>query len=94
MNENRFFLRTKILIKIKIRDKKKFTKNFMGGEGEGAIFLGGNFPRGHFSGDIFARTCIRNEELIFSKVAVLEPAVLLNVIFCTGNFPRSCETLD
>ena len=66
----------------------------MGGEGEGAIFLGGNFPRGHFSGDIFARTCIRNEELIFSKVAVLEPAVLLNVIFCTGNFPRSCETLD
>ena len=35
LNENRFFLRTKILIKIKIRCKKKFTKKFHGGQFSG-----------------------------------------------------------
>ena len=36
----------KIFIKIKVRDKKKFTQNFMGG----------NFPGGNFPGGIFPRT--------------------------------------
>ena len=53
------FLRTKTLIKIKIRDKKKFTKKFHG-EGGGAIFLRtiflGTIFKGHFSGNIFPRT--------------------------------------
>ena len=59
MNENRFFLWMKILIKIKTRDKKKFTKKFHGGN-----FPGGNFPwwqfflwgmfRGQFSRGIFS----------------------------------------
>ena len=45
MNENGFYLWTKILIKIQIRDKKKFTKNVHGGViVQGAIFLGSNFP--------------------------------------------------
>ena len=44
-NEKRFFLWTKILIKIKTRDEKKFTKKFHGGGqfSGGGIFLG--FPR-------------------------------------------------
>ena len=56
------FLRTKTLIKIKIRDKKKFTKKFHGegGGGGGAIFLWtillGTIFKGHFSGNIFPRT--------------------------------------
>ena len=59
MNENRFFLWTKISIKIKTRDKKKFTKKFRERGGEGN-FPRGNFPweqfsGGHFSGGIFPR---------------------------------------
>ena len=46
MNENRFFLWTKILMKIKIRDKKKFAKKFHGGQFSGGQFsLGENFWR-------------------------------------------------
>ena len=41
LNENRFFLWTKFLIKIKTRDKK-LTKKSHGG---GAVFLGGIFSR-------------------------------------------------
>ena len=44
MNENRF-LWTKILIKIKTRDKKMFTKKFHEGGGEGGEG-GGNFHGG------------------------------------------------
>ena len=36
---------TRILIKIKIRDKKKFTKQFPGGQYAGGKFSGGIFPR-------------------------------------------------
>ena len=42
--------KTKILIKLKIRDKKNSQKNSMG------QFSGDNFPVGNFSGDIFPRT--------------------------------------
>ena len=42
-----------ILIKIKTRDKKKFTKKIHGGGG-------GNFPGGNFPGGIFPRTIKRN----------------------------------
>ena len=42
MNENRFFLWLKILMKIKTRDKKKFTKKFHE-EGGGGQFFGGHF---------------------------------------------------
>ena len=50
MNENRFYLQTKIYIKIKLRDKKKFTKNLTGGNFPGDIFPGSrHFPRGRFS---------------------------------------------
>ena len=58
-----------IFIKIKTRDKKKFTKkfhgggrgNFPGGNFPGRQFSGGNFhweqfSGGHFSGAIFPRT--------------------------------------
>ena len=48
MNENRFFLRTKILIKIKIRYKKKFTKKFHGGQFSGERFFCGAFFPGAF----------------------------------------------
>ena len=42
MNENRFFLWMKIFIKIKTRDKIKFSQqNFMGGGGGGGNFHGG-----------------------------------------------------
>ena len=46
MNENRFFLRTKIIIKM-----KKFTKNFHGGQFSGRV--GGNFPGVIFQGAFF-----------------------------------------
>ena len=46
LNENKSYLQTKISIKIKIRDKNKFTKNFMESNFQEAIFLG----RGQFSG--------------------------------------------
>lgn len=36
LNENRFYIHTKISINVKIRNKKKFTKNSLGG----AIFRG------------------------------------------------------
>ena len=61
MNENTFFLCTKIIIKIKTRYKKKSAKKFYGG---GAIFRwviswvqfsGGQFSWGDFPGDIFPR---------------------------------------
>ena len=74
MNENRFFLWTKIIIKRKTRDKKKSTKKFHGGQFSwgticwraifwGPIFLGRNFlrgifPGGTFPGGIFPRTVI------------------------------------
>ena len=51
MNENRFFLWTKILIKIKSRDKKKFIGGNSPKEGGGVV--GGNFPGGPFSGGLF-----------------------------------------
>ena len=35
---------TKTSIKIKVRDKKKFTKNSMGGSFPGGSFPGGKFP--------------------------------------------------
>ena len=42
LNENTFYLRTKFIIKIEIRDKKKFTKKFSWwGMGEGAGGLTG-----------------------------------------------------
>ena len=42
---------TKISVKMKIRNKKKFSKNFMGGGGGWvAIFRGSNFPGGGGSG--------------------------------------------
>ena len=41
LSENTFFLRTKILIKIKLRDKKKFTRKF-----DGEQFSGWQFSRG------------------------------------------------
>ena len=54
------FLWTKIIIKIKTRDKKKFTKKFHGGQFSGrqfsfgAIFRPGvQFSRGQFSGGAF-----------------------------------------
>ena len=48
---------TKILIKIKTRDRKSSQKNFMGGNfpAEGAIFWRCNFPWGQFSGHQFFR---------------------------------------
>ena len=61
--KNRFFLWTKILIKIETRDKKKFTQKIHW-KGGGTVFLGGNFPGvnslgcnfpGHFSGGHFSR---------------------------------------
>ena len=52
LNENRFLLRTKILIKIKISAKKKLTKDLIG-----SYIPGGNFPgaffRGAFSPEAF-----------------------------------------
>ena len=39
-----FFLWTKILIKIKTRDKKMFTKKIHEGEGVGGNFHGGKLP--------------------------------------------------
>ena len=46
----------KISLKIKTRDKKKFTKNFMGTIFWGAVSLGGNFPGGsNFSRANFLR---------------------------------------
>ena len=48
LNENKFYLQTKISMKIKIRDKKKFTKNLMEG-----IFPGCNFPGSNFLGTIY-----------------------------------------
>ena len=61
LNENRFSLRTKILIKIKNRDKKKSTKKFHGGEGtnflRGKFSWGGNFSGDIFPGGTFPRPC-------------------------------------
>ena len=54
-NENRFFLRTKILMKIKLRDKKKFAKKFYEGQFFGVSFPGDNFPGVTFWGTIFLR---------------------------------------
>ena len=51
MNENRFFLWTKILIKIKTRDKKKIHRRQFSERGRGVV--GGNFPGGPFSGGLF-----------------------------------------
>ena len=56
--ENRFFLWTKILIKIKTRDKKKLIKNIHGvqfskGQCSGGQFFEGHFFRGQFSGRHF-----------------------------------------
>ena len=56
------FLRTKTLIKIKIRDKKKFTKKFHGEGGGG----GGQFSCGQFSWEQFSRG-------IFPGTFFLEP---------------------
>ena len=47
LNENRFLLRTKILIKIKISAKKKLTEDLIG-----SYIPGGNFP-GAFSPGAF-----------------------------------------
>ena len=47
------FLRTKTLIKIKIRDKKKFTKKFHGEGGGGGKFLVDNFLGDNFQGAFF-----------------------------------------
>ena len=70
MNENRFFLWMKILIKIKTRDKKKFTKKFHGGQFSGGQFsLGGifrgQFSRGIFSGGIFPKLKIILHGIIY-----------------------------
>ena len=46
LNENRFFLWTKFLIKIKTRGKKKLTKKSHWGSGGGGG--GGNFPGAFF----------------------------------------------
>ena len=46
LNENRFYIHTKISINVKIRNKKKFTKNSLGeaiSRGGGVIFQWGNF---------------------------------------------------
>ena len=49
LSENTFFLRTKILIKVKLRDKKKFTRKF-----DGEQFSGWQFSLGAiFRGTIF-----------------------------------------
>ena len=50
LNKNRFYLQTKISIKIKIRDKKRFTKNFMVAIFRETIFLGSNFTGGNLQG--------------------------------------------
>ena len=68
LNENRFFLRAEILIKIKIRDKKKLTKNLMGGN-----FPGGNFPGRQFSGEQFSRGYFSGRN--FSGSIFLEPLI-------------------
>ena len=70
MNENRFFLWMKILIKIKTRDKKKFTKKFHGGPFSGGqLSLGGlfrgQFSRGIFSGGIFPKLKIILHGIIY-----------------------------
>ena len=59
LNENRFYLQTKIPINIKIRYKKKFTKKSMGDGGDfsGEQFSGGKlsrvkFSKGYFSGRV------------------------------------------
>ena len=57
MNQNKFYLRTKISMKIKL-EIKKFSKNFMvggGGNFPGVIFLWGIFQGDIFLGGIFPR---------------------------------------
>ena len=54
LNQNRFYLQSKVSIKIKIRDKKKFTKNLIGGNFPGRNFPGGKFSGGHFSREHFS----------------------------------------
>ena len=44
LNENRFYLRTKILIKIKIIDEKRLKKKLWGAIFQVAIFRGATFP--------------------------------------------------
>ena len=65
LNENKFYLQTKISMKIKIRDKKTLTKNLMEGKFQGCNFLGSNFlgtiywgticQRAVFQGEVFRR---------------------------------------
>ena len=58
LNENRFYLRTKILIKIKIIDEKRLKKKIMG-----CNFPGSNFPGGNFPGGIFPRNLTGKKNL-------------------------------
>ena len=53
LNENRFHLRTKIPIKRKIRDKKKYAKKVHGGQFSEGNFAGPNFPGDNLSESIF-----------------------------------------
>ena len=88
MNENRFFLWKRIIIKIKTRDKKKFSKKFHGS----------NFPWGQFSRGIFPRTdfakgyaCIVKSELkLIANREILYIQSTANLgkplVFFLGNF--------
>ena len=58
LNENRFYLRTKILIKIKIIDEERLKKKIMG-----CNFPGSNFPGGNFPGGIFPRNLTGKKNL-------------------------------
>ena len=63
LNENRFYLRTKILIKIKIIDEKRLKKKLWGAIFQVAIFLWRNFPGGNFPGGIFPRNLTGKKNL-------------------------------
>ena len=76
MNENRFFLWAKIVIKIKTRDKKKFTKKIHGGGG--GQFSKGQFSGGHFSGGQFSLGTIFREA-IFRGAFFLEPLSVMGI---------------
>ena len=71
LNENRFFLRAEILIKIKIRDKKKLTKKSHGRQFSGrqfsweTIFWGAIFQGVFFQEEFFREYFSRTLDLIY-----------------------------
>ena len=77
LNEKRFYIHTKISINVKIRNKKKFTKNSLGE----AIFRGGGviFQWGNFLG----------KKAVFLASKCSWGAIFWGSIFQGGTFPGS-----